>query len=275
MPELPEVETIVRQLIKSGQVLNKPIVKIEFFRPNRWINITPQEVNDRLIGRSFQNVIRRGKYIILLLNDGSKIIIHLRMTGKLLWKSALQNDEKHVREVFHFEDGTSLHFKDSRTLGRLYFLKPSQTGAPLDKLGIEPLSSDFTEKKFQNLLMSCNLEIKDFLLNQAKVVGIGNIYAVEILFQCNIHPQRRTKDINPSEITCLANTIPEILNKAIANEGTTILNYRTAENRTGQFQQQLKVYGKTGQPCKKCTAPIVRIVQKQRSSFFCPNCQKL
>lgn len=275
MPELPEVEVIVRQLIENGHVLENQIVKLTFFRPQRWLDVEMGAVTPRLVGRRFSSVSRRGKYIIFTLDDSQKLVIHLRMTGKLLWLPNFEQVNSHTREIFHFQDGSSLQFNDSRTLGRLYLLEPNQALDALEKLGVEPVSPDFSEKILREQLASCNREMKDFLMDQKKIAGIGNIYASEILFRCSIHPKQRSGSLTGKEIKKLTREIPAILELAIQNKGTTIFDYRTAENKTGEFQNMLKVYGKAGEPCPNCGAEIQRIIQQQRSSFFCPACQKM
>jgi len=274
MPELPEVEVIVRQLIQTGRVLHNPVCKITFFRSQRWIGRNMAEVECCLKDQSFKSISRRGKHILLALENGATLVIHLRMTGKLLWSPDGGKINAFTREIFHFQDGSSLQFNDSRTLGRLYLLAPAESLDALEKLGIEPLSPAFSEDSLRALLAGCNLEIKDFLMNQQKISGIGNIYASEICFRCGIHPLRRTTSLSAPEITRLAQTIPTILQQAIDHKGTTVLNYRTAENKTGEFQRLLQVYGREGQTCVTCGTEIQRFVQKQRSTYFCPTCQK-
>ncbi len=273
MPELPEVETVVRQLLYCGRMLNNPITGVKIFRPQRWINYPAEKIEERLMGRSFKNISRRAKFIIFSVDDNSELIIHLRMTGKLM---CLENpiDDPYIREVFYFADGSQLLFIDTRTLGRLYFKESSEKLPVLERLGIEPLSFQFTREKLQALLNHCNLDMKSFLMDQSKIAGIGNIYASEILYLCRINPQRNTRSITAEEIDQLYEIIPEILNRSIKFKGTTIADFRNAENQTGEFQKYLQVYGNNGESCPICQTQIQRIVQKQRSTFFCPNCQK-
>ncbi|MCK5739566.1 DNA-formamidopyrimidine glycosylase [bacterium] len=273
MPELPEVETIVRQLLKRCHILNNPITAVSWERPNRWVGIDPEAAVARLVSRRVLRIRRRGKYILFDLDDGQTLIIHLRMTGKLLYQPAGISPDPHTREAFHFADGSTLQFNDPRTLGRIYLLAPGETIAPLQKMGPEPFSAEFSFEHIRLAMIKSRLEIKDFLLNQTKIAGIGNIYASEILFTCGIHPQRVTASLSDNEVAAIVKTVPDILQQAIDLNGTTFLDYRTAENKTGEFQKMLKVYGKTAEPCKNCGTAIERIVQKQRSSFFCPQCQ--
>ena len=274
MPELPEVEVIVRQLRQAGHILNNTIRQISFYRPQRWIGITVADVSGHLIGRHFTEITRRAKYIILTLDNHSQLIIHLRMTGKLLWSARCAAINSYTREIFHFEDGSSLQFNDSRTLGKLYFVRAGAVLPEIEKSGIEPLSTDFSKEKLHQLITACNLEIKDFLLNQTKIAGIGNIYASEICFRCGIHPKRRTRHLTDVEIDTLFKHVPDILQQSIDHNGTTVYDFRNAENKRGEFQKLLEVYGRRGKRCLRCGTPIVRIIQKQRSTYFCPQCQK-
>ncbi|MCI0513195.1 DNA-formamidopyrimidine glycosylase [candidate division KSB1 bacterium] len=274
MPELPEVEVVVRQLLQNCCVLNRQIVNVTYTRPNRWPGTTPADVIPKLIGRMFRHITRRGKFIIFHLDDSAQLIIHLRMTGKLLWQPAGPNENKFTRETFYFQDGSSLQFNDARTLGRLYYVAPHQVFEPLVKLGPEPFDPEFTPEKLSTLLQHSNLEIKDFLLNQSKIAGLGNIYAAEVLFRCRLHPQQRARHLKAREINDLHDNIRQILQTAIEMKGTTISDYRNAENHTGEFQRELKVYGRVGEACVECGTPIERMMQKQRSTYFCPRCQK-
>ena len=226
------------------------------------------------MNRRILRIWRRGKYILFGLDDAQTLVIHLRMTGKLLYQPAGISPDKYTREVFYFADGSTLQFNDSRTFGRIYLLAPGEIIPSLAKMGPEPFSPEFSFENIRQAMRNSRLEIKDFLLNQNKIAGIGNIYASEILFACGIHPQRIVASLSEEEIAAIVKTVPAILQQAIDHNGTTFLNYRTAENKTGEFQKMLKVYGKTAKACTRCGTAIERIVQKQRSSFFCPQCQE-
>jgi len=274
MPELPEVETIVRQLRACGLILQNPIVQIDLFRPGRWPGMLPEEILPRLVGRQFTEISRRGKFIIFTLDDGARLVVHLRMTGKLFCSATRAAVNQFTREIFHLQDGSSLQFNDPRTLGKLYLLRRGEILAPLEKMGVEPLSDDFSSEHLQNLLQTCNRELKDFLLDQTKIAGIGNIYASEVLFLCQIHPERRTQSLTSPEVKLLHKNIRAILERSIELKGTTVYDFRTAENKKGSFQLELKVYGRDGETCLNCGKDIQRIVQKQRSTYFCGGCQR-
>ena len=275
MPELPEVETIVRQL--KPHILAQKICNVVIFRANQWKGKTPQEAINILVNNSFANICRRAKFIIFELNNGWRLIIHLRMSGKLIRTESWAPLDKYSRSIFYFENKTSMQFNDTRALGTLEIVQPGLQPECLKKLGIEPLGDQFKIDLLNRLLSKSRLEIKDFLMDQKRIAGIGNIYANEILFHCGIHPKRATNSLNPTETEKLYRIIPQILRAAIANMGTTIgkkaSDYRTVYNIDGDFQEFLKVYGRKNEPCYNCGTPITRIVQKGRSSYCCDKCQ--
>ncbi len=276
MPELPEVETIVRQL--QEQIVGKVIKKIEIIRPDQWKLNQPNEVRQALIKQRITQVNRRAKFILILFQSGCQLIIHLRMTGKLIWSPGKSKITKFTRTIFYFADGGSLEFNDIRALGSIIFLNCGEEYPSLKKLGIEPLGNMWNLEHIMNLCHKSSLTMKSFLLDQNKIAGIGNIYANEILFRSGIHPKRQTKSLSDDEILKLYIAIPKILELAVQKMGTTLGNkvsdYRSVYNIEGEFQNILMVYGREGEPCLKCGLPIVRIKQKDRSSFVCENCQK-
>ncbi len=276
MPELPEVETIVRQL--QEQIIGKIITNIEILRPDQWKLIRPGEAQMLLKNQRISQVSRRAKFILIDLQSGCQLITHLRMTGKLIWSPGKPAIDKFTRTIFYFADGSSLQFNDTRALGSLIFLKCDEEYPSIKKLGVEPLSEDWHLVSLKSLCQKSTLTMKDFLLDQNKIAGIGNIYANEILFRCGIHPQRRANTLVDDEIEKMYHIIPKILELAIEKMGTTLGNkvsdYRSVYNIEGEFQNILAVYGREKEPCLKCGTPIVRIKQKDRSSFVCENCQK-
>lgn len=276
MPELPEVETIVRQL--RPHILNRKITNVHIFRPGQWKQSHPDDAVRILTGDSFTDISRRAKFITLKLASEYTLVIHLRMSGKLMWVQNCAPANQYTRTLFCFEDNSSLQFNDTRALGTIDLYSPHSIPKCLEKLGIEPLGNHFNEDILKELLSTSRLEIKDFLMNQNKVCGIGNIYANEILFRCKIHPRRIANSLTSAEIMHLAQTIPVVLNTAIERMGTTLGNsasdFRTVYNIEGDFQTLLKVYGRAGDSCDECGTEIRRIVQKGRSTFVCENCQK-
>lgn len=276
MPELPEVETIVRQL--RDQIVDSVIKNVEILRPDQWKLNQPEEVQRALIQQRIIRVSRRAKFILINFQSDSQLIIHLRMTGKLIWSPGKPEITKFSRTIFYFFDGSSLEFNDTRALGSLIFLRCGEAYLPLKKLGIEPLDPDWQLEYLKSACQKSTLTMKAFLLDQNKIAGIGNIYASEILFRCGIHPKRQANSLSDDEIARLYVAIPKVLELAVQKMGTTLGNkvsdYRSVYNVEGEFQNILAVYGREGEPCLRCGAPIVRIKQKDRSSFVCENCQK-
>jgi len=276
MPELPEVETIVRQL--KTEIIGKVISKVDIRRTDQWKKNNPEDVKKALTNQRIAGISRRAKFILIDFHSGSRLIIHLRMTGKLIWHPGKPVIDKFTRTIFYFTNGTSLQFNDTRALGSLIFLRPGEDYPSLQKLGMEPLEDEWQLDRLRQFCQKSSLAIKPFLMDQTKIAGIGNIYANEVLFRAGIHPERPANTLSDDEVERLFHIIPKILALAIQKMGTTIGNkvsdYRSVYNIEGEFQNILAVYGREGEPCLKCGTPIVRIKQKDRSSFVCENCQR-
>ncbi len=272
MPELPEVETIVRHL--DGVLKNKTIEKIRLFRDKNILTGAETFVSS-LIGESFLSVSRRAKYLIFHLTNNKVIVSHLRMEGKYFLEETPITPKKHDLLIYDFGDGTSLIYNDVRKFGTIelwnennYLLSPS-----LEKLGEEPFSfkeDDFFEK----LQERKKTPIKEALLDQTLIVGIGNIYASEILFKTHINPRILASKINKNEANDILKATKEILQKAINEGGSTIRSYHPQEGVSGNMQNSLQVYGKENDLCPICNSPIRRIFIGGRSTFYCPICQK-
>ncbi|MBN1350766.1 DNA-formamidopyrimidine glycosylase [candidate division KSB1 bacterium] len=274
MPELPEVEIIVRQLKTSSGLLGHPITGVRILRPSQWQPASPDTIRTHLTGKCITNIRRRAKYILFELTDNWQLVVHLRMTGKFIISESTETTDPYTRTVFNFESGVDLVYHDVRALGRLFLGKREDVSHLVAKLGIEPLSFEFSRSYLHESLAGCRLQIKDYLMNQSKIAGIGNIYASEILFRSRIHPERLTSSLTAGEIEVLHQMIRTVLRESIDQMGTTISDFRTAYNSEGNFQNFLQVYGKANQPCSQCAGLIKRIIQKQRSTFFCEMCQK-
>ena len=266
MPELPEVETIRRHLqsLVAGRTLRHLQVHE---RVHLLKNTTEPELRDRLLGRSLETVARRGKYLLFIFGPET-MVLHLRMSGRLLTAPA-----NHTRLTLAFDE-TTLYFDDARRFGML-FACPTERLDELDslkKLGLEPFSDAYTLGAFRTLMTSSQ-EIKRLLLDQHKIAGLGNIYACEALFEARIHPERLAGSLSNAEIQSLHASILEVLQRAIDAGGTTFSTYRVPSGELGRFQDEFAVYGREGAPCRRCGAPIARIVQGGRSTFLCPDCQ--
>jgi formamidopyrimidine-DNA glycosylase len=271
MPELPEVETIVRSLgpgirgrvIERAELLFKPLLR----RP-------PRGGLAVLAGKRVLSVRRRGKMAIIECEGGLSLVFHLKMTGQLLLAASGAARDKHTRLVVKFSDGgPELRFRDIRKFGFLLCVKgaPECACAELSCLGPEPL--DITLEDFGRALRGRNARIKGLLLNQTVIAGIGNIYADEILFDSGIHPVTRAAALSKKDVGRLWESMRNILALAIEAKGSTLRDYVDAEGRAGGFQFFHKVYDREGEPCVKCGAPLKRIRVAGRSSYFCARCQ--
>ena len=268
MPELPEVETIKTDLepYLTGRIFTS--VRIYDTRPVQ--KLSPDEFCSRLTGQKILGLTRRGKYIILNLSAGDKLVVHLRMTGSLLWNPC--NVEPFTRLEFFFDDGGRLVYTDVRRFGTMYLVKQSEevTG----KLGIEPLGGHFTSLSLANLIHARSAPIKAVLLDQGLIAGIGNMYADEALFAAKIHPLRPSMELDKAEIGTLHKSIRSVLRKAIKNKGASIRNYRCPDGETGTAHEEFAVAHRAGERCPRCGTIIKRMVVRQRGTYYCPKCQK-
>lgn len=272
MPELPEVETIVRYL--NGVLKNKQIKNIRLFREKN-ILTGAQEFLNSLIGESFLSVSRRAKYLIFHLTNEKVIVSHLRMEGKYYLVNSDENVKKHDLLIYDFTDGTSLVYNDVRKFGtiELYHENDYLASPSLASLGEEPFS--FKEDDFyQKLKEHKKTPIKEALLNQKLIVGVGNIYASEILFATKINPRKLAGEITENEARDILKETQRILQEAIKEGGSTIRSYHPQEGVSGNMQNSLKVYGKENEECPNCKTPIRRIFIGGRSTYYCPKCQK-
>lgn len=264
MPELPEVETVVRELV---DIENKKIKKVQVFNVSS-VEMQAKAFVKKLVGKKVLKVGRRGKYVLLYLVDDDIVTVHFRMTGKLVFH--LENrDLNYLRVQFDFSDGAHLYFVDIRKFGRIKFWNSNEDILP--GLGIEPFNPQQILRALKQF--SSKREIKKVLLDQSLLAGIGNIYADEVLFLSGIHPLTPFDQLEEIHMKELSKQIPRVLNKAINRMGTTLSDYRTTKNIGGENQNYLKVYGQKDRPCTKCKRKIEKVVIGGRSSHFCPNCQ--
>ncbi len=270
MPELPEVEAT--RLSFADRIAGGRILSASLGKPLRWpLGIAPQ----RLAGRTVQGVRRRGKYLLLDLDQGL-LLLHLGMSGSLSFAPQLPAPGPHD----HFELVTSrgtLRLNDPRRFGAVVWVAGEdapQARKLLGGLGVEPLSDDFDLDAFHAALKARRAPIKQLLLAGDVVVGVGNIYASEALFLAGIRPTLSAARLSRPRAQKLQAAIREVLGRALAAGGTTLRNYSNAVGERGNFQFEAMVYGRAGQPCRVCGTPIKAIRQGQRATFFCPNCQK-
>jgi formamidopyrimidine-DNA glycosylase len=274
MPELPEVEIYVREL--EPLLTGRQIVAAQVLWPRTVASPGPGEFTARVAGQRFTTFGRRAKYMLLGLDAGDTLIVHLRMTGHLHVKTAEEAPDAHTHVLFDLDDGRRLHYQDPRKFGRMWLT--AEPEIVLRKLGPEPLSVAFSGEELARKLAGRKAAIKTLLLDQALAAGVGNIYADEALFRAGLHPLRPGGSLTPVEIEHLRLAVAAVLADGIAAAGSSLggsslQNYSRPGGQAGSFQEEHRVFRRTGQPCLTCGATIERIVVGQRSTHFCPTCQ--
>ncbi|MCK9376170.1 MAG: bifunctional DNA-formamidopyrimidine glycosylase/DNA-(apurinic or apyrimidinic site) lyase [Syntrophobacterales bacterium] len=271
MPELPEVEVIRRGL--APLLEGRRFLGLEVGDKRLRQQSTPEELRRWVVGHRLVKLERRGKYLRFDLEGGATLLIHLGMTGRLLAGPLPTPPLPHIHLVFQVEGGINLYFQDVRRFGQVLVFPPGVKPAPLEQVGAEPFSPEVTAAWLLAQARGKTRPIKNFLLDARVMAGIGNIYACEILFAAGLHPATPAGRLTLKEWDRVLRQTRRILKLAIAKGGTTVSDYLNSKGESGLFQLELKVYGRAGEPCSRCGAPIVRLVQAGRSSFFCPACQ--
>lgn len=271
MPELPEVETTRRGI--EPHVRSRRVVRLDVHEPRlRWR--VPAALAGDVRGRRIESVERRAKYLILRLDDGSALLLHLGMSGSLRVLPATTPREAHDHLDFVLDSGSTLRFNDPRRFGSLHHtLEDPARHALLRHLAPEPLEPQFDADYLHRITRKRRVSIKQLLMNSRLVVGVGNIYASEALFRAGIRPRRRASSLTRAECAKLVRGIRTVLRMAIRAGGTTLRDYVGADGNPGYFRQRLYVYERAGEPCRKCRTPIVQLAQGQRSTYYCPHCQ--
>ncbi len=283
MPELPEVTTIVRNL--KEQLLERIIISV-IVREEKLVGF-PEDIStfiDEVCGKKILDINRRGKYILIKLGDelgedivdGKLLVIHLRMTGKLLIKDGTEECDKHTHIIFRLDNGQDLRFNNIRKFGRVYLIDEDrlEDAGGLAELGPEPLADDLTPEVFRSMLKRRKAGIKSLLLNQKFIAGVGNIYADEALFRAGINPGKKADSLSEQEMDRLYYALREVLQQGIKYNGTTFSDYVNALGKAGDFQHKLLVYQKQGEKCPRCGHEITREKIGGRSSHYCPHCQE-
>lgn len=270
MPELPEVETTLRGLIPH--LLGRQVVQVLVRTPAlRWP--LPGHLDELLRGRTILGLSRRAKYLLIAFDHGT-VLLHLGMSGHLRLVPSHTPAGKHDHIDLQLSDGQQLRFHDPRRFGALLWIEQNPHAHPLlCRLGPEPFAPDMTGDYLYGLAQGRRATVKSFLMDQRVVVGVGNIYASEALFRAGIHPNRAAGRVSRARFVALAAAIREVLSAAIAAGGTTLRDFSNAAGRPGYFSQQLRVYGRSGQPCPDCGAPLSQQRIAQRASYFCSHCQ--
>jgi formamidopyrimidine-DNA glycosylase len=268
LPELPEVETVRARLapLLTGRTLERVEIRDErLTRP-----FDPALVASQLEGERVTAVERRGKYLLLRLDTGRALLVHLRMTGS--FRGA--DETPHTRAVITLDDGVRIVYRDVRRFGTWLLLQPDELDTYLDaKLGAEPLGRGFGPRALAAKLQGRRAPIKAALLDQRTVAGLGNIYVDEALWRARIHPLRPARELDADEIRALHRAIRAALRMGITRQGATLRDYAQPDGRRGAMQDEFKVYGREGEPCDRCGTPIEKTRAGGRGSWYCPSCQ--
>jgi formamidopyrimidine-DNA glycosylase len=275
VPELPEVETIRRHL--APHVEGRTIERLEVLDP-RWSDpAPPEEIASAVDGHRIERLSRRGKYLDWELSDEVHVIMHLRMTGTILLVPAAEDvpERKHLRARLVLDDGNRALFVDPRRFGTGDVLLGDDARDDYfgSRLGVEPLSSDFTADALRALSMKRQQPVKAFLLNQARVAGVGNIYADEALFIARIHPLRPVGTLKRAQIDALRDAVVEVLNKGIDSKGATIDDFRHPDGASGSFQDRFLIHLREGEPCVRCGRTVKKMRAAGRGTYVCETCQ--
>jgi len=273
MPELPEVETVRRRRETTVRGRTVRAASISGLRLRAEV---PATLPRRLRGRTITALDRRGKFLFVHFDQGLTLLSHLGMSGRWLFQQGgAAADLAHVHLRIAFADGTALWFQDPRRFGLLRLVRTDALAADpaLARLGPDPIASPPTGAALRALARGTRVGVKTFLLDQRRLAGIGNIYASEILHRARVDPRRRAGGLSLAEWNAVAATTSTVLHEAIDRMGTTFSTFRTLWNEPGAYGDQLRVYDRAGAPCRRCGTAIRRIVQGQRSTYFCPGCQ--
>jgi formamidopyrimidine-DNA glycosylase len=288
VPELPEVETVVRQL--EPELEGQRIERLEVL-DQRWSRpVPPAELGAAVGGRTILGLRRRGKYLLLELEGAQTLVMHLRMTGNLilregeemldpsegrrLYESERSTEERHLRARFVLADGREVWFTDPRRFGEAFLIDDADLEARFaGRVGVEPLSPEFTPEALAAMASGRTAPLKSFLLDQSGVAGVGNIYADEALFRARLHPLSPAGSMKPEHLEELRDAVVAALEAGIDHGGSSIDDYRDGRGERGTMQDEFLVHTREGEPCPSCGTEIARIVVAGRSTYFCPNCQ--
>lgn len=274
MPELPEVETVKRSLLI--RLKGKVIKSIKVYYDNIIAYPSVKEFSNNIVNQKINGIERYGKWLIFVLDD-YYLLSHLRMEGKYFFKDSIEVLNKHEHVVLGFDGDLELRYMDVRKFGKMHLIRKEEikTIGPLVKMGLEPWDEKLDVKFLMDKYKNKKLPIKTVLLDQSIVVGIGNIYANEILFLSKINPLKKANLLNEKEISKIIENTKIVLEKAIVAGGTTIRSYSSVDGVSGLFQNQLYVHSREGEECLECKDKIIKIKVGGRGTYYCPSCQKL
>jgi formamidopyrimidine-DNA glycosylase len=287
MPELPEVETVARQL--EPELEGRRVESLEVL-DERWSRPTPAaEMEAAVSGRTIEGLGRRGKYLLLALDGAQTLVMHLRMTGNLvlvegeevldpsegrrLYEGERSTSARHLRARFVLDDGREVWFTDPRRFGEAFLIDDAGLPERFSRLGIEPFSPEFSAEALGRMAAGRTVPLKSFLLDQSGVAGIGNIYADEALYRARLHPLSPAGSMRPEHHAALRDAIIAALEAGVDAGGSSIDDYRDGRGEKGTMQEKFLVHTREGEPCPSCRGEIARIVVGGRSTYFCPSCQ--
>lgn len=289
MPELPEVEVTRRRI--APLLLHHAIVRLTTTKPSYFFVTPPQILRAKLVARRFVSLDRVGKYLLGTLDDGSRVLLHLGMTGQLFGEGAANPrlvrkgaglgpatgerafaPDQHTHLVLHFAESPAVYFRDARKFGKVEWLAPGKTSPRLTKLGPDALQ--ITARELHTRLKRRTCPIKPAILDQAVMAGAGNIYADEALFLSGIRPTRKASSLTEKACAALLDNLKSVLLRSIETGGSSISDYVTPDGSDGGYQNERRVYARTGEPCVTCGTAIERTTLGQRSSHYCPKCQR-
>jgi formamidopyrimidine-DNA glycosylase len=287
MPELPEVETVCRQL--DPELAGRKIEALEVLDA-RWCRpMAPKKLEAAVAGATIEGLGRRGKYLLLALDGGRTLVMHLRMTGNLvlvegeqkldpsegrrLYEAERFASERHLRARFSLDDGREVWFTDPRRFGEAFLIDDAKLEERFAKLGVEPLSEEFTPEALGVMAAGRVVPLKSFLLDQSGIAGVGNIYADEALFRARLHPLSPAGSMKPEHLEALHEGVIDALEAGIDGGGASIDDYRDGRGAKGTMQNEFLVHTREGKACPRCDGTIVRIVVSGRSTYYCPGCQ--
>jgi formamidopyrimidine-DNA glycosylase len=274
VPELPEIEVLRRSL--APRLTGRRIERVEVLSPALREPLDRRALSRRLAGRAVTALRRRSKYLLIDVEGGSTLVVHLGMSGRLTLVPAATPREPHEHLALRLDRGERLRLRDPRRFGVAF--AAATAGLEADPhfahLGPEPLDPPLDGAALAAIAAGLSAPVKAFLMDASRLVGVGNIYATEALFRAGIHPARSVARISSGRWARLATAVVEVLEQAIRAGGTTLNDFADGGGNAGYFQVELAVYGRAGEPCPRCAAPVRRLVQSNRSSFYCPRCQR-
>ena len=269
MPELPEVETIRRALLP--ELLGRRFVKVRLVWPGSVRGLSPEAFSEALTGQVVKDIRRRGKYLLVDLSEGRKLVIHLKMTGCLLIQPCSAIPTDHTRAVLHLDNDNSLHLTDQRKFGSMWLV--DDENEVVGSLGPEPLDHRFSPWALRKALRQHSIPIKALICDQRIIAGIGNMYADEALHEARIHPMRKASSMTPKEADRLHRAICHVLIEGIARCGASVNTYQQPNGEPGFAHLFFQVAHRRGERCFRCKTPIQRILVRGRGTYFCPKCQ--